>query len=324
MSAELAAPVPRNRRRPNVSGDLPTVFQAGPMFRRAVAGYDRFQVDTYVQWAEDELASADREREDLLGRHLRTRAALDEARELLSHSAGGGEFLQMSRRVGSMLAAAADEAESIRAEAESHRSAASLQVLGMIAHARQVVAHGEREARRLVAEATASAGDMIAQAGRIVDDAELTATEARAEAATRLAEVRVIEQRAAEHAEQLRLRALEEAAAARLAARQDVVGMLAGAREERRRADAAAAATRARLDADGAARVGAALAEVRALRRRRSSLRSEIRALERRQDALRAEVDQLSARADRSTGGWFDGRQFFSSLRWRPRSLRAH
>ena len=41
------------------------------MFGRAVAGYDRFQVDTYVRWAEDELATADREREHLMALYLR-------------------------------------------------------------------------------------------------------------------------------------------------------------------------------------------------------------------------------------------------------------
>src|SRR5215207_1493396 len=116
---------PPDRRRPNVSGDLSTVFQAAPMFRRAVAGYDRFQVDTYVQWAEDELATADREREHLVARHLETRAELAEARELLSHSAGGGEFLRLSQRIGSMLAVAADEAEGITAEAEGLRAEAA-------------------------------------------------------------------------------------------------------------------------------------------------------------------------------------------------------
>src|SRR3954447_22781786 len=94
----------REDRRPHVSGDLPTVFQAAPMFKRAVTGYDRFQVDTYVQWAEDELATADREREHLMARHLGTVAALEEARGLLAHSSGGVEFLQVSRRIGSMLA----------------------------------------------------------------------------------------------------------------------------------------------------------------------------------------------------------------------------
>src|SRR4051794_41464240 len=114
-----------HRERPNVSGDLPTMFQAAPMFRRVVGGYDRFQVDTYVRWAEDELATADREREHLVARHMATRAALDEARELLSHSASGGAFLQVTPRIATMLATAADEAESMRAEAEAERSAAA-------------------------------------------------------------------------------------------------------------------------------------------------------------------------------------------------------
>ena len=91
------------------------------MFRRAVVGYDRFQVDTYVRWAEDELATADREREHLVARVVRTQADLEESRQLLSHSAAGGEFLQVSRRIGALLATAADEAEGLRADAEADR-----------------------------------------------------------------------------------------------------------------------------------------------------------------------------------------------------------
>src|SRR3954469_2751010 len=125
-------------RRPNVSGDLPSVFASTPMFRRTVAGYDRFQVDTYVRWAEDELATADREREHLVERHLRTRASLDEARELLAHSSSGGEFLPLSRRLGSMLAAAADEAEDMRAEAQADRAAAAEQARHTVAKAEQL------------------------------------------------------------------------------------------------------------------------------------------------------------------------------------------
>ena len=89
MNAELEA----DRERPVLSGDLPTVLEAAPMFRRAPLGYDRFQVDTYVRWAEDELATADREREHLLARQLRTQAALDEATQLLPHSSSAAEFL---------------------------------------------------------------------------------------------------------------------------------------------------------------------------------------------------------------------------------------
>src|SRR5918995_6822546 len=90
-----------DRAHPNVSGDLPSVLQVGPMFRRALAGYDRFQVDTYVRWAEDELVAADRQREHLLARQLETQAALAEARTLLSHSSAGGELIQVSQRIGS-------------------------------------------------------------------------------------------------------------------------------------------------------------------------------------------------------------------------------
>src|SRR3712207_2058020 len=129
-----------DRARPNVSGDLPTMFQTGPMFRRSLAGYDRFQVDTYVRWAEDELAAADREREHLLTRQVGTQAALEEARELLSHSPAGGRLLQVSRRIGSLLAGAADEAENIRSEAENHRSVVRAQAEVLTADARRVLA----------------------------------------------------------------------------------------------------------------------------------------------------------------------------------------
>jgi len=273
MAVGAASP---DLRRPNVSGDLPTVFQAAPMFRRAVAGYDRFQVDTYVRWAEDELALAAREREHLLARHLRTRAALEESRQLLSHSSGGREFLQVSPRLAAMLAAAADQADSMRDQADSMR-----------AEADSMRAEAEAEARRLVATAATAAEEMTAAAARIVDDAEQQGREARAEAEARLAKVRTIEARATEHAGQIRQQAEAEAAAlrrqaldeisgARLQARAEIVAMLADGREERRRADAAATALRGRLDRDAATRSAALLAEVTALEHRRSLLRAEM------------------------------------------------
>jgi cell division septum initiation protein DivIVA len=255
---------PPDRRRPNVSGDLSTVFQAAPMFRRAVAGYDRFQVDTYVQWAEDELATADREREHLVARHLRTREELEEARQLLSHSSDGGEMLRLSRRVGSMLAAAADEAESMRTEADALRSAASAEAEQTVARAERVLVDAEAEAERMVTVAATEVEAMTAAAGRIVDEAEQTGRNARAEAEARLEGVRLLELRAAEHGGRLRQVALAEASAARLQARDEIVRMLNTARDERRRADAEAAATRERLVRDAATRAAALLAEVEA------------------------------------------------------------
>ena len=274
---------PPDRGRPNLCGDLPTVLQVGPMFRRAVAGYDRFQVDTYVQWAEDELAAADRARDHLLALHLGTRAALEEARELLAHSSEGAEMAGMSRRIGAMLAAAADaaegmraEAEAERAEAEAERSAASARAEDMAARAERVLADAAAQARRMLAEAATEVARMTAEAGRIVAEAEQRATDARAAAAARLETVRATERRATGHAEQIRREAVAEAAAARLQARDEVVRMLSTGREERRRADAEAAATRERADRDAAARRAFLLAAVEDLQHQRAVLRAEL------------------------------------------------
>jgi hypothetical protein len=305
----VLGPEPLDHRRPNVSGNLPTVFEVAPMFRRAVAGYDRFQVDTYVQWAEDELASAAREREHLVTRHLRTRAELDEARQLLSHSRDGGEILRLSQRIGSMLAAAADQAECIRAEAEAHRSAATAQSKRKLGYARWRIAYAEARAQGMVAEAARSAEEMTARAGRILDEAERTRQAARAEAEARLEELRRTERRAAEEADRVRRQAASEACAARLQARDDVVRMLNTAREERRRADANAAATRERLERDAESRTAALLADVRALERRRSW--------------LLVEVERLAGQVAVTTGGHRDLplRPFLGTMR--RRLLRA-
>jgi hypothetical protein len=263
-------PDPVGRRCPNVSGDLPTVLEAGPMFRRAVAGYDRFQVDTYARWAEEELATADRERQRLEARLLETRAALAEARELLGHSPGGGEVLRLSRRVGTVLAVAADEAAAIRADAEADRAAASVRAERMVGNGRRLLADARAEACRIVDEAVRRAEAVTAQVGRLVAEAERTRSAARSEADARLEEARVVEQRAVEQADRTRQRAAEDAAAARLQARDEVVALLVTGREERRRADAEAAATRERLDRDAAARRAALLAQVERLERLRA------------------------------------------------------
>jgi hypothetical protein len=262
--------------RPNVSGDLPTLFQAAPMFRRTVAGYDRFQVDTYVRWAEDELATASREREHLMAAHLRTRAALDEANELLTHSAGGGELLQASRRIGSMLATAADEAADMHAEAQAARTAAEAEAERLVASADEMVAEARAEAEGLLARAVSDAGEVTAEAGRVLEQAEHTAAEARAEATTRLDEVRAMEMRAVTAADRIREGAEREAAAARLRARSEIVAMLTTAREERRRADAEAAGAREQQDAAAAARRAFLQSEIEDLEQRRAVLLAEL------------------------------------------------
>jgi hypothetical protein len=294
----LADEAPDHGGRPTLSGDLPTLFQAGPMFRRVPVGYDRFQVDTYVQWAEEELATAERERERLLTRHVETRAALDEARGLLTHSAGGAELVRVSGRIAAMLAAAADEAHTMRVEADAEAAAASAAAEATLADAREALAGAAAEAQRTIAEATAEAEELVAAAGRIVDDAELTRSEARIEVEARLAKIAVLELRAADAADQVRRQALEDVAAARLHARAEIAAMLVTAREERRRADEAAVAARTRLDVEAGARRVALLAEVEELEHRRAVLRAALKRQARRtpepaRPGLRDHLDRL-------------------------------
>jgi hypothetical protein len=293
----------------NVSGDLPSLLEAVPMFRRVVAGYDRFQVDTYVRWAEDELATAARERDHLLARHLRTWTELEEARQLLSHSTGGGEFLQASRRIGTMLAAAADEAERITAEARAARAHAAGQATRAVARAEKALADADAEAGRRLAEAAAQVETATSRARRIIENAAQPGREIRAEADARLERARGIEQRAAEDADRLRRQAAEVGAAARLQARSELVSMLAAAREQRIRSDTEAAAARERLDRDAAARRSAVLADVAALERRCAALRADEALLVRRPFAEAASATQV-----RPLPVW---------LNWRSRSVRA-
>ena len=315
VSPSLPDPDDGPRERPHLSGDLPSVLQAPPMFRRAVVGYDRFQVDTYVQWAEDELATADREREHLVARHLRTQAALEETRALLPHSSAAAEFLQVSRRIGSLLAAATDEAENLRADAEADRAAASAQAEQTVADAERRLAEAAAEAARMSAEAAADAARTVAEARATAAAADLEAEQvrqaARAEADSRLQSVLVLEMRAAEQADEVRKQAADDAAAALLHARDEVVRLLSTGREQRLRADAEAAAVRDRLERDALTRT--------------ASLRAEVAALERRRTMLRAEVRRLTEAAAERAAGRLDGPlpRFLDALGWRSRSLRA-
>ena len=242
------------------------------MFRRAVAGYDRFQVDSYVQWAEDELATADRQLEHLVTRQLTTQAELDEARELLSHSSSGGDFLQLSKRM----------APCWRPRPTRPRACASTPRRTARPARRKPRASSPGPPRRSPTRAARRSGSCprrrqaaatAVQAGLVLQDAERTGSEARAEAEARLAEVRSLEQLALEEAAQLRAQAAEHASTAVLAARAEVVRMLSTGREERRRADEAAVAARALLDRDALARRASLIAEIAVLEQRVAALR---------------------------------------------------
>jgi hypothetical protein len=114
--------------------------------------------------------------------------------------------------------------------------------------------------------------------------------------ASRLDKVRVIEHRAAEHAERIRRQADEEAAVARVQARGEVVRLLDAGREQRRRADAEAAAIRDRQNRDAAARTTSLLAQVAALAERRDALRAEVELLAAEQRLRRAEREPTRRR----------------------------
>jgi hypothetical protein len=272
---EGPAPFPSSgqdrRMRPHVPGDLASVLQAGPMFRRAISGYDRFEVETYVQWAEGELAAADRERERLLGRQLDTAAALAEARELLSHSSDGSRFVELSRSMGTLLATAADEAEAVRAAADADARAVAAEAQRTATEAAQTLSVARAAAAATTEDAVRALADARAAADALVEQARRT----DAEAYEHLANARTVEQRAAAEADRLREAAAEEATAARLQARDQIVGMLAVGREERRRADADAAAVRERLDTEASAARAGLLAEVAALEERLAALRAQ-------------------------------------------------
>ncbi len=278
-SGTVLLPAGPGAERPNVSGDLPSVLAAAPMFARRAVGYDRFQVDTYVQWAEQELAAADRERQRLEERHLRTRAELDEARERLSRTPGAGQLVDVSRSIGALLAAAADEAEVIRADAAAERVAAGADAEELGARARAVLAAAEVEAGHLLVRAVSDAGAMAAAARRLVAEAGETVRSARAEARARLAEVARAERQATEHAAQLVEDARAEIAAAREQAREEVRAMLVTACEERRRADDRAASARDRLDREAAVRLRGLLSALEDLEEQRSVLQAGVDAL---------------------------------------------
>jgi cell division septum initiation protein DivIVA len=257
----------------NLSGDLRRVLEAAPAFGRALLGYSRFQVDNYAQWAEEELAVVGRDRDDLLARCAQLQAELDEAQRLLGYSPGGREFLRLSTRMGSLLAAAADQADSMRADADAELAAARAEAERALAEAaaeaERALAEAATEARRVVSEATAEAERLAADAERMLAEAARTQTAARAEAEAQQERLRELLRCAQEDADRLRQRAAEDVAALRLQAREDVVRMLGTAREERRRSETAAAAARDRLDRDAATRRAALLAEVAELEQRR-------------------------------------------------------
>ena len=174
-------------RRPNLGGGLDQLLDRRPMFRRRRRGYDRFQVDNYVAWAEAELDAAHRQYDYLLSRYGACTAQLEMARRAPSRRSVTGP---VSMRLGEMLRLASEEADVITSagidEAERIVTGARVE-----AEARLCNVAGIREAalaagEEVRAEARRDAEQLLRSAAAQRDAA---ATEAAAELSTVRGEV---------------------------------------------------------------------------------------------------------------------------------------
>ena len=156
-AAEAAIPPGRGSTRPNLAGDIDSLLDLRPLFRSALRGYDRLQVDNYVSWAETELVATRRENDDLLSRYGTCSAELEISRRLLACSPAGREQVRTSERVGEILRLAADEAarltEAGAADADQLRAVARAEADALLRRAREVRDGAVADCERMRAEA---------------------------------------------------------------------------------------------------------------------------------------------------------------------------
>ncbi|MGY1624706.1 hypothetical protein ACI789_21080 [Geodermatophilus sp. SYSU D00965] len=286
--ARQPEPVPSggSSRRPNLAGDLESLLGPRPLFRTALRGYDRLQVDNYVSWAESELLAARRENEDLLTRYGACSAELELSRRLLACSPEGREMVRTSERVGEILRLAADEA-------------AQLTEAGQMEGDR-IRAQARSEADVLLRRAHQVKDEAVAESGRIQEEAQAVREDAAAEWELAGAEaVRMREEAAADAAGE-RQRAAEEAAATRREAREQAAEELRQARVTAERLLAEAAVERTRLADEAAAKRAREATETAA--RLSTEVEQTLAELSRtctaRVDAAQARVDDLARRRD--------------------------
>jgi chromosome segregation ATPase len=190
---------------PNLRGDLDEMLGSAPSFRGSVRGYDRAQVDNYVAWAESELFATRRHAEHLLDRYARCASEVHRLRrEAAEAPERTGDALRLAADEAAQLtAAAAVDAERIRAEARAEAEARLEKVARIREAARAGVDELEGRARAERAEAAAVLQRARAQAAALLADAATERDRLEAEAA--------------------RAAARAEAASARLAAVQEEV-----------------------------------------------------------------------------------------------------
>ena len=142
---------------PASSGELDALLAPRPVFRAALRGYDRLQVDNYVARAETELLAVRRANDDLLTRYGACSAELEIARRLLACSPAGREQVRTSERVGEILRLAADEAarltEAGAADADRIRGVARAEADALLRRAREVRDGAVADCERMRAEA---------------------------------------------------------------------------------------------------------------------------------------------------------------------------
>lgn len=174
-------------RRPDLDAGLDQLLDRRPMFRRRHRGYDRFQVDNYVAWAEAELDAARRQCDYLLSRYGACTAQLELARRAPQTPATGpvsarlGEMLRLAAEEAELITAAGvDEAERIVAGARTEAEARLRKVEGIreaaAAAAEQLREQGRQDAERLLADAAARRGAAASEAAE-----ELSAVRAEVE-----------------------------------------------------------------------------------------------------------------------------------------------
>ena len=119
---------------PRPGSGLDGLLGTAPVFSGAVRGYDRAQVDAYVDWAETEVLVLRRENDHLLTRYAAVSADLQAARSRLSsivreRDAAPGPaqaqalYEQAEREAAALTAAAEQEAQQVLAEARTEAAA---------------------------------------------------------------------------------------------------------------------------------------------------------------------------------------------------------
>ena len=166
------APASRaEQRRPRPSSTLDALLAPRPLFRTALRGYDRVQVDDHVAWFETELLAVRRANDELLARYGACSAELEISRRLLACSPAGREQVRTSERVGEILRLAADEAarltEAGADDGDRIRAVARAEADALLRRARQVKEDALADCERMRAEAEqtrAAAADELARA----------------------------------------------------------------------------------------------------------------------------------------------------------------